>query len=315
MAPERDAVCAIVNPRSGAGRTERRIHEIRAALAAHFREVDLRRTEGPGGGRDVARRAYGEGHRRFVAVGGDGTVHDVVNGLMADGIPEPEERAVLSVVHAGTGGDFVKTLGTPTRLGAAVAQIASATPRPCDVIQCEFQGADGGRETRYCINVLGFGLNGEVVRRANRSSKRLGGRLTFAKATLEALLAYEAPTVRVTWTAADGTDGVWEGLLASAFVANGGRCGGGMVVGRGVLDDGVVDLSLIPDLPVWRTILATPHLYDGRLRNVKEVSSAAVVAMEASVHRGKSVLVDLDGEQPGCLPLSAVVVSKAVLVA
>jgi len=314
MGRDQDTVCAVVNPRSAAGKTERRVPEIRAVLAAHFAQVDLRQTEGPGGGRDVARRAYQEGHRRFVAVGGDGTVHDVVNGLLADGVPVEGERASLGVIHAGTGGDFVKTLGTPTSLEAAVARIAHTPPRPCDVIHCEFEEHQGGRASRYCINVLGFGINGDVVRRANLSTKRLGGRLTFAKATVEALFAYSAPEVRIRWTTADGTTGAWQGQLASAFVANGGRCGGGMVVGPGVLDDGVVELSVIPDLPVWRTILATPHLYDGRLGNVKEVSTAVVVELDAVVLSGKSVLVDLDGEQPGSLPLKASVVRKALFV-
>ena len=307
-------VCAVVNPRSGGGRTGRRIPQIRAALAAHFAEVDLRATEGPGGGVDVARAAYREGHRRFVAVGGDGTVHDVVNGLLADGVPEAAERPVLGVIHAGTGGDFVKTLGTPTRLEEAVAHGAAATPRPCDVMRCTFQGHEGTEVQRYCINVLGFGMNGEVVRRANESSKRLGGRLTFAVATLKALRSYVTPTVRIRWVDGHGVDGQWEGPLASAFVANGGRCGGGMVVGGGVLDDGVVDLAVIPDLPLWRTILATPRLYDGHLLNVKEVSGASIRQLEAIVLDGKSALVDLDGEQPGLLPLRVSVVEKALLV-
>lgn len=307
-------ICAVVNPRSGGGRTGRRIPEIREALATHFPEVDLRATESPGGGVEVARDAYREGHRRFVAVGGDGTVHDVVNGLLADGVPDTEERAVLGVVHAGTGGDFVKSLGTPTRLDAAVAHVAAATPRDCDVMRCTFQGHDGAEVERYCINVLGFGMNGEVVKRANQSSKRLGGRLTFALATLKALGSYETPTVRVSWVDQNGLDGQWEGPLASAFVANGGRCGGGMVVGAGVLDDGVVDLAVIPDLPLWRTILATPHLYDGHLQDVKEVSSASIRHLEAIVRDGKSALVDLDGEQPGLLPLRVSVVAKALLV-
>lgn len=307
-------ICAVVNPRSGGGRTGRRIPEIRSALAAHFDDIDLRATEGPGGGFEVARDAYREGHRRFVAVGGDGTVHDVVNGLLADGVPEAHERAVLGVVHGGTGGDFVKSLGTPTRLDEAVAHVASATPRDCDVMRCTLQGHEGVEVQRYCINVLGFGMNGEVVRRANQSSKRLGGRLTFAVATMRALGSYETPTVRITWVDQNGLDGQWEGPLASAFVANGGRCGGGMVVGAGVLDDGVVDLAVIPDLPLWRTILATPHLYDGRLQNVKEVSSASIRHLDAIVLNGKSALVDLDGEQPGLLPLRASVVAKALLV-
>ncbi len=315
MSADPHRICVVVNPRSGGGRTEALVPRIQQAFATHFSEVDLRRTQGPGGGATVARDAYREGHRRFAAVGGDGTVHDVVNGLLADGVPEEGELAVLGVVHAGTGGDFVKTLGTPTRIEDAVRSIATSAPEPCDVIRCTFVDHHGQQVVRYCINVLGFGMNGEVVRRANRSSKRLGGRVTFAMATLSSALHYDAPVVSVEWEDEAGGKGGWTGRLASAFVANGGRCGGGMVVGEGVVDDGVVELSVIPDLPLWRTILATPHLYDGTLRNVKEVSTARVCHIKAIVHEGKEALVDLDGEQPGRLPLEARVVRKGLLVA
>lgn len=303
-------VAAVVNPHSGGGATGRRVPEIEAALRACFDTVDIRLTTGPGDGIEQAHAARLAGADLVIAVGGDGTVHEVVNGLMRMGEP-----STFAVMHAGTGGDFVKTLGTPTDVRGAAQRIATAAPRACDVMRCTFTDHEGATVVQFCVNVLGFGMNGEVVRRANASSKRLGGRLTFAWATVRALGAYRPPRVSVEWTDQDGVPGTWQGLLSSAFLANGARCGGGMRVGSGVLDDGVVDMSLIPDLPLHRTIMAAPRLYDGRLSVVKEVSTARVKTLRASAPNGDVVLLDLDGEQPGFLPLTADVLEKALFVA
>ena len=108
----------------------------------------------------------------------------------------------------------------------------------------------------------------------------------------------------------------WRGALTSAFVANGGYCGGGMWVGRGGdLSDGLVEVTLVPDLPTHRAILATPHLYRGTASNVKEVSSAKISKLEAEALDGAIVLLDLDGEQPGRLPVSVDVIPRTLLVA
>ena len=85
-------------------------------------------------------------------------------------------------------------------------------------------------------------------------------------------------------------------------------------MGAGCLDDGVVDLTVLPDLPLSRTILNARHLYDGGLSSVKEVSTARVSELRAICEDGNRVLLDLDGEQPGCLPLVAAVVPKAVFI-
>lgn len=308
------SVALVVNPRSGDGATGRRLPELERAVRAFADDVVVFATEGPGDGARQARRAVDAGHRRVVAVGGDGTVHEVVNGLFEGDRPVAPD-AVLGVIHAGTGGDFVRSLGVPRDLEGAARIAVTAPGRPCDVLRVDLVGTDGEPRTELCINVLGFGMSGEVVRRANQGSKRWGGRVTFARATLAALRTYRPPRVRVRWSGPDG-DGAWEGALTSAFVANGAYCGGGMWIGRGgALDDGAGDLVLIPDLPLGKTIFATPRLYSGTVGNVKEVSTGRVRELHAEALSEGPVLLDLDGEQPGRLPVTVRVLEKRQLVA
>ncbi|MCA9568246.1 MAG: hypothetical protein KC656_10400 [Myxococcales bacterium] len=306
--------CLIVNPRSGGGSTERRLEELRAAAAAELGPVELLTTRGPGDATDLTRRALAEGFGRLIAVGGDGTANEVVNGFF-DGDLALAPAASFALVHAGTGGDLVKTLRVPSDPREAFRGIGRRSPVPTDVLHHRFAGHDGSPTERIGINVTGFGLNGKVVERANRSSKRFGGRLTFLGATIASIASYRPVPVAISWMGPDGDEGRWEGPLSSAFVANGEYCGGGMWVGRGgSMHDGCADLTLLPPLPLHRMISGGPRLFSGTIENVKEVSRNLIVRMDAVVASGNSVLIDIDGEQPGLLPITIRVLPKALLV-
>jgi diacylglycerol kinase family enzyme len=308
------SVGLVVNPRSGGGATGSRVDTIVEAVQAHA-AVEVFRTEGPGDGTRQARRAVRAGHDRVVAVGGDGTVHEVVNGLFRGREPIAP-GVVFGVIHGGTGGDYVRSLKVPGSLADQARLAATGEGHPVDLLHVRFVDHEGRDAERICVNVLGFGMNGAVVKRANASSKRLGGRVTFAAATLRTFLSYRAPAVTVHVDRPDGSEHHWEGQLTSAFLAVGAYCGGGMWVGRGGrLDDGIADLTLIPDLPLLRSLGATPRLYSGTVGNVKEVSTAQVVKLVATARDGTPVLVDLDGEQPGRLPLTVEVLEKKLVVA
>jgi diacylglycerol kinase family enzyme len=250
-----------------------------------------------------------------VAVGGDGTANEVVNGLF-DGDRPTRPDVVFGLVPAGTGGDLARTLRVPRDPRAAFRQILALPPVACDVLSVTCTRADGGPVHRIGVNVTGFGLNGEVVARANRSAKRFGGRLTFLSATVAAFARYRPPRVTVRFTAGDGAHGEWSGPLSSAFVANAQYCGGGMWVGRGgSLRDGLAELTLVPEMSMHRAILQGPRLFSGTLGSVKEVSRNTVSTVDAIAEEATPVLVDVDGEQPGLLPASIRVLRKVLLIA
>jgi diacylglycerol kinase (ATP) len=308
-------VCLVVNPRAGAGRTGDRSTEIHDAARRALGDVEMRITERPGHASELARAAALDGFRMVVAVGGDGTANEVVNGLIVDGEPVAP-GVVFGLVNGGTGGDLAKALRMPSGLDESFAVLARAEPSPVDVLDVHLTGHDGAAVRRACINVTGFGMNGVVVKRANESSKRWGGRATFIGATARTILDYRPAPVRVTWTAADGSTGAWEGPLSSAFVANGEYCGGGMWVGRGgALGDGLVDVTIIPELPLPRLVLGAPRLFTGTMDRVRGVERIAVRSLEALALDASAILVDVDGEQPGKLPLRASVLPSILLLA
>ena len=309
---ETDRARFIVNPLSAGGATGKRIDALRQSIDRYFTQADVVLTEGPRHATELATLAVEEGVDLVVAVGGDGTASETVAGLF-DGKEPRRKGVVFTVVPAGTGSDLIRSLGMPKNLDDAVRLAAFGPDRDGDAVHHQFEDASGALTEQIGINVTGLGMNGDTVARANRSSKRLGGTLTFFGATLGSLARYVAPMVDMTWTTADGSQGEWSGKLLSCFIANGSWCGGGMCVApQGSMTDGALDLTIIEDRSLRRTLALTPHLYRGTLATVSGVQTARITALQAVAQPGGRAAIDIDGEQPGHLPLNVTVLAKAV---
>lgn len=312
MRNEAERLCLIVNPRSGAGATARRLDALRHAADRHFASWDLWQTEGPHHATELAARAVAEGFSVVAAVGGDGTSSEVVNGLF-DGQRSRDPEVVFTVVPAGTGSDLVKTLRIPKDLDEAVRVAATGETRASDVAAYTVARPDAEPTLRLGINVAGFGAQGEVVRRANGSRKRFGGTVTFLDATIRTILTYRPAPVEITWVDAEGSRGAWSGKLANAFLCNGAYCGGGMWIGAGgTMQDGHLDLVVIPELPTLTMLRGVRRLFDGTVDRFRETLRVPVVSLEARAAGDRPVLVDIDGEQPGILPIKVEVLTKSL---
>ena len=182
-------VVFLVNPASANGSTGRRWPEIarRAAVAGLVGDAFL--SERSGHVAELARRACEEGASLVVAVGGDGTVHETVNGLMA---VEPTRRAELATVPRGTGKDFARSLGIPAQLDRAVLVAREGVARTVDVGRATYVAWDGSGATAYFANFAGAGISGAIARRANDTSKLLGGKLSFFRATVAVFVCWKS---------------------------------------------------------------------------------------------------------------------------
>jgi diacylglycerol kinase (ATP) len=245
---------AVVNPASCGGRTGKAWPELRRALAAAGVEVVERLTSAPREATELTRAALAGGCERVVAVGGDGTLNEVVNGFFAvDGSPIAP-AAALGLMPSGTGGDFRRTAGIPVG-AAAAAVLAAGSTRPIDAGRLTLDGT----APRHFVNIADCGIGGDVVARVNRSSKRAGGTATFLYHSLASLLSYRPRAARVE---IDGT--VEEGRYQNVVVANGRYFGGGMCVAPGAyLGDGLFDVVLFGDLPRLRSLTGIRRIYAG----------------------------------------------------
>ncbi len=295
-----ERICLILNPRAGAGSAGENLDTLKRAADVAFEKWDVRLTEGPGHATELAAAAAEEDFQIIAAVGGDGTCHEVINGLIVDDRAR-NRKAAFTVIPFGTGSDLMKSLKVPRRLAGALWIAATGMSLPTDVGKATVT-TDAGPLTRYFINVAGFGANGEVVRRANASSKRLGGRVTFLRASLATAATYRPPQLKLTWEGPEG-GGDFEGRLMSSFLANGAYCGGGMWVGKGGhMHDGLMELSLLPPASRARQAIDLRRLYDGSLDRVAGAVRVRVSQLQVTARTGEQVFIDLDGELSGMLP-------------
>lgn len=282
----------IVNPRAGRGQVAREMPELERRIRAGHLEYRIWETRRPGEAVELARRALEE-DRYVVAVGGDGTVHEVVNG-MVEGDRPVREDAVLGVVAAGSGCDFVRTFGMPDHVTTAVRHLLAGRAYPIDIGKIVY-AEDGEERTRYFANVAQVGLWGAVARRARRLPGALGRGRTLAGFWL-ALARYRPCEVRVR---ADRRE--FSGRATNVVVANGQFAGGGMRLSpRSYPSDGAFDVQVSVG-PRSEAFTLLPRIYRGDHlpnRHIRELKGREIV-----VEAERPLPVEADGEALGTTPV------------
>ena len=298
-------VVFLVNPASGNGSTARRWPEVaRRAAAAGLRGEALM-SERPGHIAELATQAVGAGARLVVAVGGDGTVHEAVNGLLAGG---GGDGAELAVIPRGTGRDFARSLGIPRDVERAIAVARDGRSRAVDVGRARFRAPDGSPTESYFANFGGAGISGAIARRANVSSKALGGRVSFIWATVAVFARWRSAEITLT---VDGEERA--GRMFEVLVQNGEFTAGGMWVTPGAApDDGLFDVLLIGDVTKADFARTFPKVYRGS--HLAHPKIDRVSGRRVAVDAPAPLPIALDGEQPGTTPAEFEVVPGALRV-
>ncbi len=290
----------IVNP--AAGPCPRRARNLVDRLRELCPDDEVLVTESPGQARRWAAERRGRPDLAVVAVGGDGTVHEVANGLLGGG-------AMLGVLPLGSGNDFVKMLSSPRDPEQAVAWFRKAEPRRCDVGEVMLTHTDDRRERHLFINGLGVGLEA-VVANSARNARYLKGFARYLVAALWHLALYKPPRMQV-----GGSDG--EALRRQFLVAVGnGCCAGGRfrLTPDARIDDGLFDVCRVDTVSRLRLLRILPSVLSGRHTRFAEVRMSRVAAMDIDCPDG--CMVHADGEVlaeeaveirvrvlPGALPL------------
>jgi YegS/Rv2252/BmrU family lipid kinase len=251
---------------------------------------------------ELAERAARDGADLVVAVGGDGTLNEAVNGLMQAG-----STTELATIPLGTGMDFVRTYAIPNRFEDAVRTALSGTTRTIDVGRVSYRTWDGQDAERYVANVGSVGMSAAVAQRANGMSKALGGKATFFYAMVRVFLEWQNTLVRVELD--DGEQR--EARMHDVIVANGRWHGGAMLLApEAQPDDGLFDVVLIGDINKRDFVTTAPKIYKGTYLAHPKVD--LLRAKSVTVDAPERLPIELDGEQVGTTPARFKIVPRAL---
>jgi len=295
----------IANPSSARGKGGRILPELERTLAAAELDYFIERTEGPGHARALARALRSEAGARLLVVGGDGTVHEVVSGLIPDleEPGDPDALPALAVLPMGTGNDFFRMVRAPHGVDGAVRVLREGVPRAFEVGVARWEG---GAST--FVNLVGVGIDVEVLRR-RAAFERLPGILQYLGALGAALRRFRPVPVRIRYRSAGGRDCGHEGSVLLCAVTVGPSVGGGFLLSpRARGDDGLLDLFLVGPLGALQVARYLPGVLRGTLSDEPGILQEQVTWVEIRPQDGDSLRFELDGEliprETACLEIS-----------
>lgn len=301
----------IVNPQSGGGKTGRTWPSMLTAVEHALGSVDVVPTERRGHAIEIAEKAAKQKRELVVAVGGDGTFNEVVNGVMRGGAGATQ----VGFIAQGTGGDFRRTVGIEHRLDRYLAALSAGRERKIDVGRMTYKDEAGRDAERYFVNILSAGMGGLVDRYVADAPPQMGGRAAYFTASLRALAVCQKGRVRCEVTSGGATE---TKRVASYMIAvcNGQYFGSGMhVAPMAKIDDGVFEVVSIGAPSKIAFAMSSRKIYSGehlRARGTEHFACEKVTLdLENESARGV-FLIDCDGEPMGGLPITIEVLKGAL---
>lgn len=291
----------VVNPASGGGAARRRWPLLARELERRGLKFRAEESRFPGHAVVLAREAVESGARRLLAIGGDGTFHELVNGLQQQDRMPPAE-IVAAAVPGGSGNDWARTHGVPRDPARLAGAMAAGLTRHVDLgIATCAHGAEP--RTVAFHNAAGAGLDAAVVRATSARGPRA---VAYAIALLRALRRFRAPHFDIE---ADGAR--LQGRCLTTIAAIGPDCGGGMRLAPGAaVDDGYFDLVMVADLTLTRALALAPGLWSGRAAGDRAFRRARCAS--ASLAAAPACDVEADGQLIGRTPLEVRILPRAL---
>jgi len=291
-----------VNPAAAAGKTLKKWPKVKDILERMKLDFDFEMTDAPGHGMEMAKDAGKKGYEFVVSVGGDGTIHEIANGLHA---AEVASHVPIGIVNTGTGADYIRTIGVPRRYKEACLCLLSPNRRVVDLGVIEYM-RNGKQEKRLFVNVAGIGFDAELVRATTEKFKSLGSMPSYLMGLLSTLISYENRDVTVTVDGERGQRRVCTVLL------NNGRYGGGGMKPAPDADpgDGFFDLMIIDDITKPDLLRSIPRIYAGTHGTHPKVT--LMRAKEVEIHPTQNSAVQADGELLGEAPVRFSIMPSAL---
>lgn len=301
-----DKWLVIINPVSGAGKGKRLYPKVLRELDRIGIEYDHEVTGQEGHATQLAKEGIERGYRKLIMVGGDGTVNEVINGVLQQQVV-PSREVAIGMVGIGTGNDWIRTMKIPRDITRAVEVIKKGNTRSIDAGIATSNYEDGARD-RFFVNVAGMAFDASVVHTAN-AGKGQGGKWTYTMAVVRSLFKYKP--VRIKLQVDD--EMIADEIIFNLNVGNCKYSGGGMkIVPDAEPDDGLFHITFIRNLSKWQVAKNIINLFDGSY--VKHPMVSMVTGKKVKVMSEEPVFVEVEGELLGSTPIEISILPNSLMV-
>lgn len=296
----------IISSRSGGGKAGQIWCKVAESLKKKGISFSEAFTEYQSHAIELAKQAIRDGYRKILAVGGDGAVHEILNGIMGQ-TEVPSTEVTLAIVPVGSGNDWARLHKIPHDLEKAADVIAAGRTVVQDIVQVET--INGGNPfKRFMLNIGGFGFDAQVCHLFEQAKKKgRYGDAQYLKCLIKGFLFYKCPSFDIK---IDGKP-FFSGKALSVAIGNGKYCGGGMMqTPAAVCDDGLMDITVVRQLWKLKFISKIKCLYDGSIYDIDEVSAGRGKKFE--IKAAPATFVEADGEAVGITPATLTIIPGAI---
>jgi YegS/Rv2252/BmrU family lipid kinase len=299
----------IVNPSSGSGKGMKHWKSIEKILNNMGLVYAVGMSEYHGHAIELAKQAVENGYTHLVAVGGDGTANEVINGMMLQQA-KPTQQLTFGIIPVGTGNDWIKTHKIPHQYKKAILLLKGGHTKLHDIGKVHYQDEQGQAQSRYFINVAGLGYDAYVTKASNERRRWSNSRLFYLYLILKCSTEYKAQRLRISFD-----DQVVEDSFYSIAV---GQCifngGGAQFVPHASPFDGLFALTLVRNVSMWDVLLNSRKFYNGRIVDHPQVKTYQVSRLRIESLDAQPTGIEVDGEYLGHSPVDFEMLPGAIQV-
>lgn len=305
-----DTWYVIVNPAAGGGRGKRVWPAIAEVLRRQEIPFEAVFTEHKKHASLLAQEGVAKGFRRFASVGGDGVGNEIIHGLFSQK-EVPTTAFTFAVIPCGTGNDWLKTYKIPADFKHCIQLMSEGHTRWQDIGIADWHNDEGRPERRYFFNVAGMGYDAFVTKASNETKGFVSNKIFYFYLIVKCLWSYKCGKGRLTLGDGKVIEDYIYNLTAGVCRYNG---GGVQFTPHAIPDDGLLAISLVPEVTPWHAIKQTPNFYNGKILSHPLVFSTQDRSLRVEPLEGAPIMLEVDGEYLGVAPFEIGILEKAIQV-
>lgn len=297
----------IVNPNAGTGLGKKMWDKI----LYHFNSIDIEfdyyLTKHKEHAIELTQKAIASGYKKFISVGGDGTVNEIVNGIMNQNIIDTKE-ITLAMIPVGTGNDWRRSIAIPMNYSKTIDLISKNDCQMLDIAKVTFN-SDNGTQSRYFINMAGIGFDASVAKKSNEDKANgNNSKLLYLKNLFSILVKYSNVKHIITHD-----NGIINDKVFSLSIGKGKFNGGGMMqCPNAIINDGFLDMTVIKDVSKFVVIKEVMKVFSGKHINHHKIDT--LKTKKAVITTDEKIYLEIDGETTGFSPFTFSVIPKSIKV-